>query len=410
MTGRRDRGTAVITPEERLRRAAEAKTNIRQEARFTPALLGRVESRIDANAFRRCISDNTIYQSLCNSLKDKNLEERDRQPDLVDFLALEAIVPVQYGGDYNRVLRDLFVRCHTETWVEQAVLEANHDWFQDQMAACRNFIRGMINKIDSQLLEIILEDIETAFWREKLTDHVVYKKVYAKIAENRNLTQRDVLSVVALHGGRYPTEIFRHLVLNQNSEMLNYGSNLHAQHALYDELEYALRPARQSSPAAAPPINAVGPVVPINLTAPSTTPPAPVASSMTLNISNTTELEDYVNTMENKQKSHQARKLLHDLKVLLKDDPGVLALHRVREGRIQKPNASGAGAAIDKGKKINETAKRAAGKTDQVRQSVEDENGEASSGSFGNTAIKREDQSSDDEGLFVSSGRRNARS
>ncbi|KAF6781599.1 hypothetical protein CMUS01_16769, partial [Colletotrichum musicola] len=52
----------------------------------------------------------------------------------------------------------------------------------------------------------------------------------------------------------------------------------------------------------------------------------------------------------------------------------------------------------------------AADKTDQVRQSVEDENGEASAGSFGTTAIKREDQSSDDEGLFVSSGRRNARS
>ncbi|OLN97858.1 hypothetical protein CCHL11_02486 [Colletotrichum chlorophyti] len=238
MSGRRDRGTTVITPEERIRRVQEAKANIRVTATYTPALLGRIESRIEANAFRRCISDNTIYQSLCNSLKDKNLSARDRRPDLVDFLALEAIIPVNYDGEYNRVLKDLFIQCHTEAWVDKAVLQANHEWFADNLGEARSFIKDLINKVDSQLLEIILEDVETSFWREDIEEHALYARVCEKINSGKDLSQRDVLTVVAINGGRYPTKIFRHLVMDQDSAMLHYGSNIHAQHALYEDEEF----------------------------------------------------------------------------------------------------------------------------------------------------------------------------
>ncbi|KAL0933846.1 uncharacterized protein CTRU02_210645 [Colletotrichum truncatum] len=319
MSGRRDRGTTVITAEERVRRATEAKTNIREAVAFTPALLGRVHTRIDSNAFRRCISDNAIYQSLCNSLKDKNLPERERRPDLVDFLALEAIIPVQYGGEYNRVLKDLYIRCNTENWAEKAVLDANHDWYQDRIGDAKNFIRSMIKKVDSQLLEIILEDIETNFWREKVQDNVLYKKVTVKMLEKRQLSQRDVLTMVAINGGKYPTELFRHLVVKQNSEMLNYGNNLHAQHDLYDDQEY------QGSAAQA--------IIPGN---------APLTQSIAQSgpaIDGIIELEAIAEAMQNKHKSREVRKKLQELKELLKDD--YPAINAVQSGRVHKPSGSG---------------------------------------------------------------------
>ncbi|GKT93844.1 arginyl-tRNA synthetase [Colletotrichum tofieldiae] len=306
MANRRDRGTTVITPEERTRRVQEAKNNIRESATYTPALLGRIESRIDANAFRRCISDNTIYQSLCNSLKDKNIPERERRPDLVDFLALEAIVPVNYDGEYNRVLKDLFIRCHTEAWVDKAVLEANHEWYQDALNAARNFVKTLISKVDSQLLEIILEDIETSFWREKLTDHALYRRVLDKVSTSQILTQRDVLTVVALNGGKYPTEIFRHLVINQNSNMLNWGNNIKAQHALYEDDEFQ-----------------------------------DVRAGSTIYSETMANLESFADAMQNKQKSHEIHKKIREMKELMKDDLGIL--RHTQGGRVQKATSGGYG-------------------------------------------------------------------
>ncbi|KZL83000.1 arginyl-trna synthetase [Colletotrichum incanum] len=306
MSNRRDRGTAVITPEERIRRVQEAKNNIREAATYTPALLGRIESRIDANAFRRCISDNTIYQSLCNSLKDKNIPERERRPDLVDFLALEAIVPVNYDGEYNRVLKDLFIRCHTEAWVEKAVLEANHEWYQDALNQARNFIKTLISKVDSQLLEIILEDIETSFWREKLTDHPLYRCVLDKVSASQTLTQREVLTVVALNGGKYPTEIFRHLVINQNSNMLNWGNNISAQHALYEDEEFQ-----------------------------------DVRAGSTIYSETMANLESFADVMQNKHKSHEIRKKIREMKELMRDDVGIL--RHTQGGRVHKVTSGGYG-------------------------------------------------------------------
>ncbi|KAK1981823.1 hypothetical protein LZ30DRAFT_591893 [Colletotrichum cereale] len=299
MANRRDRGTALITAEERVRRVQEAKNNIRKTATYTPALLGRIESRIDANAFRRCISDNTIYQSLCNSLKDKNLPERERRPDLVDFLALEAIVPVNYDGEYNRVLRDLFVRCHTEAWVEEAVLQANHEWFQDAINEARRFIKTLITKVDTQLLEIILEDIETSFWREKMADHPLYHRVIDKVTKGQTLTQRDVITAVAINGGKYPTEIFRHLVVNQNSNMLNWGSNISAQNALYDDDDFQ-----------------------------------GVRAGTTIYSETMANLEAFANAMQNKHKGHEIRKKIREMKELMKDDVGIL--RHTQGGRVQK--------------------------------------------------------------------------
>ncbi|KAH0423455.1 hypothetical protein CcaCcLH18_12152 [Colletotrichum camelliae] len=320
MSGRRDRGTAVITPVERARRAERSKEKIREEVTFTPALLGRVQSRVDANAFRRCISDNTIYQSICNSLKDQNLPERERRPDLVDFLALEAILPVQYNGQYNKVLKDLFVRCHTISWVKEAILQANHDWFQDQLKESKDFIRTMINKVDSQLLEIILEDIETSFWRENIKDHVLYKKVYHKLLSDTALTQRDVLTVVAINGGRYPTEIFRHLVIKQNSDMLNFGNNMHARHDLYEDEEY-----RGSAPAYVPQAN--NPLQTLTASSATAVPTGPAATD------GIADLEAIAEAMGDKNKSREMRKKIQEMKELMSGD----SLRTVRGGRVQKP-------------------------------------------------------------------------
>ncbi|KAF3806870.1 Arginine--tRNA ligase cytoplasmic [Colletotrichum gloeosporioides] len=315
-------GTAVITPVERARRAERAKEKIREEVTFTPALLGRVQSRVDANAFRRCISDNTIYQSICNSLKDQNLPERERRPDLVDFLALEAILPVQYNGQYNKVLKDLFVRCHTISWVKEAILKANHDWFQDQLKESKDFIRTMINKVDSQLLEIILEDIETSFWRENIKDHVLYKKVYHKLLSDTALTQRDVLTVVAINGGRYPTEIFRHLVIKQNSDMLNFGNNMHARHDLYEDEEY-----RGSAPAYIPQASNT-----LQSQAPTAAPTSSAASAT----DGIADLEAIAEAMGDKNKSREMRKKIQEMKELMGGD----SLRTVRGGRVQKPQRS----------------------------------------------------------------------
>ncbi|KAF9873445.1 hypothetical protein CkaCkLH20_09258 [Colletotrichum karsti] len=331
---RRDRGTAIIAEDERIRRVAEAKDSIRQEAQYTPALLGRIKSRIEANAFRRCISDNTLYQSLCNSLKDKNLPDRERRPDLVDFLALEAILPVQYEGQYNRVLDDLFLRCGTKAWIDKAILEANHHWFKDQIRDARGFIRNMINKVDSQLLEIILEDLETNFWRENLKDNVLYKKIFIKIIDNNRLTQRDVLTVVALNGGKYPTEIFRHLVVKQNSDMLHFGNNFHARHALYDDEE-----VRASVPPPLVPEVATtsgAPLTHANVNAiPNINSPAPPAEP---DVSNIGDFEAIAAAMGNTQKGRELRKKIEEMKQLVGNDCG--ALRAVRGGRVTKPSAS----------------------------------------------------------------------
>ncbi|KXH47343.1 hypothetical protein CSIM01_05280 [Colletotrichum simmondsii] len=305
----RDRGTTVISAEERARRITEAKSKIRESATFTPALLGRIESRIDSNAFRRCISDNTIYQSLCNSLKDKNVPERERRPDLVDFLALEAIVAVNYDGEYNKVLKDLFIRCNTAAWVEKAVLLANQEWYRDNLSDAHKFIKTLINKVDSQLLEIILEDIDTSFWRQALNDHVLYKKILEKLKNNRDLSQRDVLTAVALNGGRYPTEVFRHLIVHQNSAMCHWGNNVQAQHALYEDDEFQDTRAQNT-----------------------------VVSDTMAN------LESFADAMHDKDKSKEIRKKVRELKDIMKGDLGLL--RHTLGGRIQKNTGGGGRVAI----------------------------------------------------------------
>ncbi|KAK1995408.1 hypothetical protein LX36DRAFT_725338 [Colletotrichum falcatum] len=299
MSNRRDRGVALITTEERARRAQEAKRHIRKTATYTPALLGRIQSRIDSNAFRRCISDNAIYQSLCNSLKDENIPERERHPDLVDFLALEAILPVNYDGEYNRVLRDLFVRSNTMAWVEEAVLQANHEWFQDAIKEAREHIKTLITRVDSQLLEIILEDIETNFWREEMKDHAIYHCIIDKVTKSQALTQRDVITAVAINGGKYPTEIFRHLVVHQNSNMLNWGSNIGAQNALYDDEDFQ-----------------------------------GVRAGTTIYSETMANLESFANAMQDKSKGYEIRKKIGEMKDLMKGDVGVL--RHTQGGRVKK--------------------------------------------------------------------------
>ncbi|KAL2882763.1 hypothetical protein SGCOL_001975 [Colletotrichum sp. CLE4] len=302
----RDRGTTVISAEERARRVTEAKTMIRETATFTPALLGRIESRIDSNAFRRCISDNTIYQSLCNSLKDKNVPERDRRPDLVDYLALEAIVAVNYDGEYNKVLKDLFIRCHTAAWVDKAILAANHEWYRDGLSDARKFVKTLINKVDSQLLEIILDDIENTYFRQTLNDHSLYKKILEKLKNNRDLSQRDVLTAVALNGGKYPTEVFRHLIIHQNSSMCHWGNNVQAQHALYEDDEFQDTRAQNTI----------------------------VGDTMA-------NLESFADAMQNREKSNEIRKKVRELKAIMKGDMGLL--RHTQGGRIQKNTDGGGG-------------------------------------------------------------------
>ncbi|KAK2023701.1 hypothetical protein LX32DRAFT_707245 [Colletotrichum zoysiae] len=299
MTSRRDRGSALITAEERLRRVQEAKKNIRETATYTPALLALIQSRIEANTFRRCISNNTIYHSLCDSLKDKNIPERDRRPDLVDFLALEAIVPVNYDGQYNRVLQDLFVRCQTEAWAEKAVLQANHEWFQDAINKARKYVKTLIARTDPQLLEIVLGGIDTSFWRADIRDHSLYHGVIDKVAKGQTLTQRDVITAVAINGGKYPTEIFRHLVVNQNSNMLNWGGDISAQNALYDDEDFQV-----------------------------------VHADTTIYSETMANLESFAKAMQNKHKGLEVSKKIREMKELMKDDVGVL--RHTQGGRVQK--------------------------------------------------------------------------
>ncbi|KAK1964488.1 hypothetical protein LY78DRAFT_704375 [Colletotrichum sublineola] len=265
MSACRDRGTPHITTEERSRRVREAKNNIRKTATYTPPLLGLIESRIESNAFRRCMSDNSIYQSICNSLKDKNIPERERHPDIVDFLALEAILPVNYDGEYNRVLKDLLLRCDTEAWVDEAVLQENHK----------------------------------CFWHEILKDHPLYDPIMDKVAKCQNLTQRDVITAVAINGGKYPTEIFRHLVVYQNSNMLNWGSNIGARNALYDDEVFQC-----------------------------------VRADTTIYSETMVNLEFFEKAMQNKHKSCEVRKKINEMKELMKDDIGIL--RHIQGGRVQK--------------------------------------------------------------------------
>ncbi|CCF43939.1 hypothetical protein CH063_13498 [Colletotrichum higginsianum] len=289
MASRRERGIRganLIPDEERLRRVDEAKRNVRETATYTPVLYGRILSRIECNAFRRCISDNTIYHSICNSLKDNNIAERDRHPDLVDFLALEAILPVNYNGEYNRVLRDLYIRCDTDAWVDQAVFDENHEWFQDAIQQARNYISSIIGRADENLLEIILAGIETGFWREKIEDNALYLPIVEKMDQDHNLTQRDVITA--------------------NSDMVNWGNDSAARQNLYEDEEFHENRA-----------------------------------TSTVYAETMANLDSFANAMEDKQKALEIRKQISEMKELMENDAGIL--HHTRGGRSIEDNGGNDG-------------------------------------------------------------------
>ncbi|KAK2049427.1 hypothetical protein LZ31DRAFT_562584 [Colletotrichum somersetense] len=244
---RRDRGSALIPAEERLRRAQEAKNIIRETATYIPALLALIQ---------------------------QNIPERDRRPDLVDFLALEAIVPVNYDGQYNRVLQGLFVRCQTEAWAEKAVLQANHEWFQDAINKARKYVKTLIARIDPQLLEIVLGGIDTSFWREDIRDHSLYHGAIDKVAKGQTLTQRDVITAVALNGGN-------------------------AQNALYNDEDFRV-----------------------------------VRADTTIYSETMANLESFAKAMQNKHKGLEVSKKIREMKELMKDDVGVL--RHTQGGSVQK--------------------------------------------------------------------------
>ncbi|TQN67277.1 hypothetical protein CSHISOI_08158 [Colletotrichum shisoi] len=340
------RGANLIPNEERLRRVDEAKRNVRETATYTPVLYGRILSRIECNTFRRCISDNTIYHSICNSLKDHNIAERDRHPDLVDFLALEAILPVNYNGEYNRVLRDLYIRCDTDAWVDQAVFNENHEWFQDAIQQARDYISSIIGRADGALLEIVLAGIETGFWREKIEENALYLPVVEKMDRGQNLTQRDVITAVAVNGGQYPPAVYRHLVVKQNSDMTNWGNDSAAHQSLYEDEEFHENRA-----------------------------------TSTVYAETMANLDSFANAMEDKQKALEIRKQIREMKEAMENDAGIL--HHTRGGRVTKAGARGNGGRPQSHRGSVASASAFASSGIFVRQSIEDNGGNDGRGQGG---------------------------
>ncbi|ROT42625.1 hypothetical protein SODALDRAFT_252865, partial [Sodiomyces alkalinus F11] len=239
---------SLISPEEKHRRARESLKNIRKEATYTPRLLAAVTDRITTNSFRRLLSDNAIYTRIANALRDENIPETDRHPSIVDFLALEAIVPVNYSGSYNRPLNSLYERCNTLSWVEGQLLVENHEYFAHELAVARGRVVSL-DAITRDLSEDVVTDINTNYWRQEKNHHALVAACFSKMEKQEELTAREVVGVVAIFHGQYPAPLVKHLIYRQNSAYLKFGNLDDAAHAFEHDPAYGedCRKAQESA-------------------------------------------------------------------------------------------------------------------------------------------------------------------
>ncbi|EEY23433.1 predicted protein [Verticillium alfalfae VaMs.102] len=107
-------------------------------------MLQLINQRIENNGFRRLISDNAVYQRIMNSLKDSNSPQNERHPNIVDFLALEAMLPVNYNNTYNRSLSEWYQRCKVPEWADNQILVENHLCFEHEMATAKAFLHKQL--------------------------------------------------------------------------------------------------------------------------------------------------------------------------------------------------------------------------------------------------------------------------
>ncbi|KAL2759972.1 hypothetical protein ACRALDRAFT_205984 [Sodiomyces alcalophilus JCM 7366] len=263
----------LVPAEERERRATESIKNIREEATYTPPLLAAVTDRITTNSFRRLLSDNAIYTRITNALRDENMPETDRHPGIVDFLALEAILPVNYNGVYNRPLNALYERCDTLAWVERQLLTENHEYFASDLAAAKDFVLSLVevgigendgngdagdgdgnnrhddnnnddinnrgkDGITRDLSEDVMADINNNYWRQDRNKHALVAACFAKMEKQEELTAREVIGVVAVFHGQYPAKLVTHLIDQQNSAYLKFGDVDDAAHAFEHDPAY----------------------------------------------------------------------------------------------------------------------------------------------------------------------------
>lgn len=263
----------LVSAEERGRRATESIKHIREEATWTPPLLAAVIDRITTNSFRRLLSDNTIYTRINNALRDRNVPETGRRPSIVDFLALEDILPVNYKGTYNRPLNALYERCNTLAWVERQLLAENYEYFASDLAAAKEFVLSLVEMDDGEsdgngdgdgnnndsnnnndndnqtndnqtydnyrkdtitrdLSEDVISDIDGNYLREDKNDHPLVAACFAKVGSRQEeLTARDVVGVVAIFHEQCPAKLARHLIYHQNASYLAFGDVDDAAHA-----------------------------------------------------------------------------------------------------------------------------------------------------------------------------------
>ncbi|KAM0327534.1 hypothetical protein ACHAQA_005825 [Verticillium albo-atrum] len=245
--------SGMLSEDERSRRVTLTKSYIRAEATYTPTLLELVHQRIEANGFRRLISDNAIYQRIMNTLKDTNTAQEDRRPNIVDFLALEAMLPVNYSGTYNRPLSEHYQLCQVPEWADNQILVENHICFEHQLAVAKAFLHKQLVQCraqgegKSELADKITDDLNSHYWRANLKEHYLVNTIMTKVKEHHKISEREVLTVLAIYGGGYPALLLKHLVYNQDGQHCDLGDvtfavqELESDNELYKDVENAER-------------------------------------------------------------------------------------------------------------------------------------------------------------------------
>ncbi|KAM0278280.1 hypothetical protein ACHAQH_005293 [Verticillium albo-atrum] len=221
--------SSVLDDNEKARRVSLTKSYIRTEATYTPTMLQLINQRIENNGFRRLISDNAIYQRIMNTLKDNNSPENERHPNIVDFLALEAMLPVNYNSTYNRVLSEWYQRCNVPEWAENQMLIENHICFEHEMATAKAFLHKQLvqsraaGEAQPELAEKITDDLNSHYWRSHPEEHYLINTIMNKVKEHQKISEREVLTVLAIYGGGYTALLLKHLVYNQDGEHCDLG-------------------------------------------------------------------------------------------------------------------------------------------------------------------------------------------
>ncbi|CRK31915.1 hypothetical protein HYQ45_016139 [Verticillium longisporum] len=243
--------TNLLDDNEKARRVVLTKSYIRAEATYTPTMLQLINQRIENNGFRRLISDNAVYQRIMNSLKDSNSPQNERHPNIVDFLALEAMLPVNYNNTYNRSLSEWYQRCKVPEWADNQILVENHLCFEHEMATAKAFLHKQLvqssapGQAKTELAENITEEINSHYWRTDPKDHYLVNTIMNKVKEHQKLTEREAITVVAIYGGSYPALLLKHLVYNQDGEHCDLGDvalavqEIEADKGLYKDIENA---------------------------------------------------------------------------------------------------------------------------------------------------------------------------